>query len=448
MLAPWTGDLAGMVERRYIRVLVTLSRTNYFIDQAEQRGITYDAGKKFEEFLNARLKRGHLAVHVVFIPVRRQDLLSALREGRGDIVAANLTITPEREKLVAFSEPFATDVREVVVTAAGVPVPSSVEDLSGREVHVRRTSSYFESLTRLNAELAKAGKPPVSIVEADEQFEDEDVLEMVNAGVIPMTVVDDHVAAFWRQVFDGLAVQENVTVASGGRIGWGMRKDSRELKTHVDAFARTHGKGSLFGNVVLKRYYRDTTWVRNAASAEEQRKFRQLAQLFREYGDRYSFPWLLLAAQAYQESQLEQNRRSSAGAVGVMQIKPSTASGPPIFIKGVDRSVESNIHAGAKYLRFIMDEYFADEPIDRLNRGLFAVASYNAGPARVQRLRKAAAARGLDPNKWFGNVEIVAARDIGRETVQYVGNIYKYYVSYRLIADRMASKDQAKRRAG
>ena len=171
----------------------------------------------------------------------------------------------------------------------------------------------------------------------------------------------------------------------------------------------------------LKRYFGKAEYLKRSTSAEDQRKFRTLIKFFRQYGSEYDLPYLLLAAQGYQESQLDQNRRSSAGAVGVMQIKPSTAEGSPVFIKGVDRSVEANIHAGAKYLRWIVDEYYKDEPMTPIDKGLFALASYNAGPGRMNELRRKATKLGLDRNKWFQNVEIVAAREIGRETVQYPG---------------------------
>jgi membrane-bound lytic murein transglycosylase MltF len=436
MLQPWQGDLDGMVKRRYIRVLVTFSRTNYFIDHAEQRGATHEAGHAFEAFLNKRLKTGAMAVSVAFIPVRRDRLLQSLVDGRGDIAAASLTITPEREALVDFAAPLVSDVREIVVTGKGAPALQRPEDLSGRDVYVRRSSSYFASLGRLNQSLRQSGRPPVRVIEADEQLEDEDLLEMVNANLIPATVVDNHLAAFWQQVFDGIEPHENVAIRTDGRIAWAIRKGSPQLKAVVDAFASTHGQGTLMGNVVLQRYLKNADYVKNSTSEAEQRKFRELVSLFRMSGDKYDLPWLLLAAQGYQESQLDQSRRSPAGAVGVMQLKPSTAEGPPVFIKGVDKSTERNIEAGAKYLRFIVDEYYKDEPMDRLTKGLFALASYNAGPARVAGLRRKAARMGLDPNLWFQNVEVVAAREIGRETVQYVANIYKYYVAYKLISEQ------------
>jgi membrane-bound lytic murein transglycosylase MltF len=198
---------------------------------------------------------------------------------------------------------------------------------------------------------------------------------------------------------------------------------------------------------MLQKYLKDIKWAKNNTKPEEMQKFSSAIAFFKRYAGQYDFDWLMIAAQAYQESQIDQSRRSSAGAVGVMQIKPSTAAGNPINITGVDTDAEKNIQAGVKYLNFIMDQYFKGEPIDRLNRGLFAFASYNAGPARVAKLRKQAADEGLDPNVWFNNVELIAAKEIGKETVNYVSNIYKYYVAYKLVRETRAKKDAAKSKA-
>ena len=434
-LAPWTGDLDGMMERRYVRMLVTFNKTNYFIDRAETHGLSYDAGKLFEDALNARAKTKTIRVHIMFIPVQRDKIFEELAAGRGDVAAANLTITPERQKRVDFSPPFLANVRELVVTGPDQPPVTKVDDLSGRQVHVRRSSAYFESLTSLNTSLLARGAAPVQIVEAPEALEDEDLLEMVNAGLIPTTIVDDHVGDFWRQLFDQMHVTD-VAVRSGGQIAWAIRKGTPQLHEAVEGFVRANPGGSKNFNMLYQRYLKNTQFMKNASSEAEMRKFRQVRLFFEKYGDKYELPWLLIAAQGFQESRLDQNVRSRAGAVGVMQIKPSTAEGPPINIRGVDASAERNIEAGAKYLRFIVDEYFKDEPNDRVNKGLFAVASYNAGPQRIAGLRRKAKAMGLDENRWFGNVEVVAARDIGRETVTYVSNIYKYYVSYNLLLQR------------
>jgi len=432
-LEPSTGDIEEMQAKRRIRILVTFSKTSYFLDKGRQMGATAEMGRAFEDFVNDKLKTRNLRIHVVFVPVRRDEILAGLQAGRGDIAAANLTITDDRRKVADFSVPFTAGVSEVVVTARGRAAPASVDDLSGKDVYVRQTSSYFGSLKRLNVALTAKGKRPVNILVADEQLEDEDILEMVNAGLIPATVVDDHVANLWKDVYDQIEVHPTVAVHTNGEIAWAVRKSAPKLRALVDEFVKQSGRGTTFGNVLLKRYFGDAKYLKRSMSAEEQRKFRTLITFFRQYGGQYDLPYLLLAAQGYQESQLEQNRRSSAGAVGVMQIKPSTAEGPPVFIKGVDKSVDANIHAGAKYLRWIVDEYYKDEPMTQIDKGLFAMASYNAGPGRISELRRKAKKVGLDDNRWFQNVEIIAAREIGRETVQYVGNIYKYYVAYDLL---------------
>jgi membrane-bound lytic murein transglycosylase MltF len=445
----WTGDLDEMRRRRVLRVLVTYSKTFYFLDGAQQRGLTYEQLKGFEEFLNTRLGTGHLRIHVVFIPVARDELLPGLQAGRGDLAAANLTVTPERQQLVDFGDPIMEDVREIVVSGRSAARLTRLEDLAGREVYVRRSSSYHDSLRALNARLQQAGRRPVTIRLADENLEDEDIIEMTNAGLIGLTVVDQHKAEFWATVFDRIRLHRDLAVRAGGDIAWAIRKGSPKLRALVNAFAAETGEGSTVGNVLLRRYLRDNTWVRNPATQKEMRKFRATVGFFRKYGDRYGFDHLMVAAQAYQESRLEQQLRSRAGAVGVMQIKPSTAAGAPIHIRDVHR-VENNIHAGVKYLRFIVDDYFRDEPMDAVNKGLFAFASYNAGPARIAGLRRKAEADGLDPNRWFGHVERVAAREIGRETVQYVANVYKYYLAYRMVAEQSKNREEARRpgRAG
>jgi membrane-bound lytic murein transglycosylase MltF len=443
VLTPWTGDLDGMMERRYVRMLVTFSKTNYFLDGAEQQGLSYDGGKLLEDFLNDRLKTKTVRLHVVFIPVSRDRIFQELAAGRGDIAAAGLTVTPDRQTLVDFSPPLLSGVREVVVTGPDHPAVARAEDLSGRTVHVRRSSSYFGHLTELNSRLRSEGKPAVKIVEAPDALEDEDLLEMVNAGLIPATVVDDYLAEFWTKVFGDIRVQP-ADVQSDGEIAWAVRKGAPKLREAVDAFARANAKSTRNFNLLYQKYLKSTKYVVNASRESEMKKFAQVRAYFEKYGDQYDLPWLLLAAQGYQESQLDQKRKSHVGAVGVMQIKPSTAEGPPIFIKGVDSSAERNIQAGVKYLRFIVDQYYKDEPMDRVTKGLFAIASYNAGPARITQLRKKTAAMDLDENKWFGNVEVVAAREIGRETVTYVSNIYKYYVAYNLVQQQNEQRRRAR----
>ena len=444
MIQPNKGDLDDIIKRRYLRILVTMNRTNYFINKAEQHGATFEAGRAFQDFLNARQPKGTPRVHVAFIPVARDQLFDALIAGKGDIAAASLTITPERLDRVDFAAPFARGVKEVLVTPVGEAEVGSPEALSGRSVYVRPSSSYFQSLTKLNSQLKAAGKPPVTIIAADERLEDEDILELVSAGIVPAAVVDDYLANFWVGVLPGLRTHPAAAVRSDGQIAWAVRKSSPELRAATDEFAKANAKGTLLGNVIMKRYFQNNQWVKNPGVDEDLARLLAVRDLFKKYGDKYSMGWLLLAAQAYQESQIDQTKVNPTGAVGIMQIKPSTAADNPILINDVDKSADRNIEAGVKYLRFIVDRYYENEPMEKLDKSLFAIASYNAGPARINRLRRMAADQGLDPNVWFGNVEVVAAREIGRETVDYVSNIYKYYVTYRLITETTAEREEVK----
>jgi membrane-bound lytic murein transglycosylase MltF len=437
----WLGDFGGMAERREIRALVVYSKTFYFLDQGRQRGATYELLKEFEKFINKKLKAKTLKLKVLFIPVRRDQLIPWLVEGRGDIAAANLTITPLRQQQVDFSDPLIPGVEELLVTGPSAPPVRSLEDLAGKEIHVRPSSSYYESLIQLDQSFQKAGKPQMNLVTADEMLQDEDLLEMVNAGLIPMIVVDSHKAAFWKQIFDDIEVHADIAVRTGGEIAWAFRKDSPKLKALVNEFVKGHKKGTLLGNILLKRYLRDTRYVKNSTAQEEMKKFQSMVALFEKYAGRYDFDYLMVAAQAYQESGLDHSKRSPAGAIGVMQLLPTTAADPNVGIPDIQK-LDKNIHAGTKYLRFIVDRYFKDQPMDDVNKMLFAFAAYNAGPARVRGLRDKAAKMGLDPNEWFHNVEVVAAKEIGRETVQYVSNIYKYYIVYRRLVDQRDQKQR------
>lgn len=445
MMAPATGDLDEIVKRRYVRVLVPLSRSLYYLDRGDQFGLAYEAGKLFEKRLNEKLGSGVIRVTLAFLPVAREQLLTMLAEGRGDLAFGNLTVTDERARLVDFTDPYRTGVREIVVTASDQPEPKSVDDLAGREIHVRKSDSYYGSLVALNAKLKAAGKEPVRIVEAPDVLEDEDLLEMVDAGMIPATVVDDHVAAMWREVYDDLRVCDGVCIHDGGNIAWAVRKGCPKLLAEASAFAKENRKGSLHFNMLYKKYLKGGKKLERAADAEETKKFLALTDTFRKYGGQYDLPWLLLGALSYQESRFDQGARSKSGAVGEMQLLPSTAAGPPVEIDGVEESVDANVHAGAKYLRWIADRFVNEPELDRLERGLFVLASYNAGPTRIEKLRQRAAQMILDPNRWFGNVEVVVAKEIGRETVQYVSNIYKYYVTYGLVVDRMIARGEMKR---
>ena len=435
----FTGDLPEMRKRKRIRALVTYSKTDFFFHQGGARGAQVEFLHEYEKHLNKGVKRAEDRIHITFLPVTFNELLPALQQGRGDIAAAFLTITPQREKEVTFASGGKLQVSELVVTNKAVAPLENLEDLAGRTVYVLNKSSYVEHLRAINKLFRQKKLAPMRIEQADPNLLSEDILELVNSGVVDITVIDDYKARLWAQVLPDIRVHENLKISEANSIGWATRKDNKALARSLDDFALNVRKGTLLGNMLFKRYYRDTRWINNPLSKEEARKLEAFVALFRKYGERYDFDHLALMAQAYQESGLDHSKKSHRGAVGIMQLLPSTAADPNVNIGNL-KKLENNIHAGTKYLAFIRDRYFNDAAINTENRLALSWAAYNAGPARVLKMRDKAEKMVLDPNTWFSNVELAAGKMTGRETVQYVANIYKYYVAYKL-ASQVTSTD-------
>ena len=440
----WTGDLNGMIRRQQIRALVVYSRTAFFYDQGRPEGMSYEALQAFQRTLNREFRTGNLPVTVTFLPLGYDQLEQALNSGLGDLIAIPVAITPERQQRVAFSTPIMTGVKQIVVTGPSSAEVTNLNDLSGKEIFVNPLAVYSESLQNLNKSLEAKGKKPIIIRSADKNLGDEDLLEMVNAGLLPATVTINVRAQFWAKVFDHLHLCSECMLSNEEQLAWAMRKDSPKLKKLVDEFVETHREGTSFGNTLLRRYLQNTKWIKNATTDSEMRKFRLYVDFFKKYAAQYDFDYLMLVAVGYQESELNQDRRNPTGALGIMQVIPRYAAASPIDIPNVN-TAEPNIHAGTKMLREIEDKYFKDERLDALNKTLFTVASYNAGPTRIANLREKAATEGLNPDEWFGNVEFVVARDIGQETVRYVSNIYKYYVAYKLTLEQAELREKEMR---
>jgi membrane-bound lytic murein transglycosylase MltF len=435
-LARWKGDYDGMVERKMVRILVPYSMTDFFLDGATKRGVVAALGRELEQEINRREGLRTRLVHVVFIPTPRDMLIPWLAEGIGDIAAGGVTVTDERLEIVDFTTPFIRDSKEIVCTEPGVPGVGSVDDLSGREVYVQASSSYRESLAALNRSFEARGLAPIEVVVIDEPLEADEVLDMVQSGLLPMTVVDQHLAEFWGQVFPNLRLHPHVVVAAERDFAWAFRKGSPQLEEVLNAFLTPRRHRTTFGNIIVRRYLQSCNWVRGSTVSGDRTRFEQTRPLFDRHGGTYNLDPLLLTALAYQESRLDQRMRSPAGAIGVMQLLQSTGDWMNV---GDITVLEPNIHAGAKYFRLLIDTV-EDPEVDELNRIFFALASYNGGQTRIRRLRRETAAQGLDPNVWFDNVEMAVARVIGRETVQYVGNIYKLFLAFRMVEERRGER--------
>ena len=442
-LERWTGDLDGMIERRKIRALVVYSKSAFFYDKGQPRGISYEALRELETVVNKKFKTGSRPVVVTFLPTAIEDLEHALTEGRGDLIAFGILVTPERQQRADFTAPIATDVKQIIVTGAKGPKLANLDDLGGKEVFANPHTVNYETLNRLSESFVKARKPPINLRASDANLTEEDLLEMANAGLIDITAANSFRASFWTQVYAHITPHPDLVLGSEGSLAWAMRKNSPQLKQLLDEFVTTHRAGTEFGNTLLRRYLKNTKWVKDSTSDAEMKKFRAYVEYFKKYAAQYDFDYLLLAAQGYQESMLNQDTRSHKGAIGVMQVLPQTAAGNPINIPDIS-TAENNIHAGTKVLRSIEDTLFKGSNVNPLDKTLITFAAYNAGITRITRLRKQAPNEGLDPDKWFGNVELMVAKDVGQETVRYVANIDKYYVAYKLALEQTQRTRQAK----
>ena len=424
-------DLPEMLKRRTIRVLTTYSPSTYFIYEGRSYGFEYSLLKDYEKFINRRSPRRRIPTVVEFIPVPEKLLIPCLEMGIGDIVAAGMRRLPEHLHTVAYTIPYLRGVSEVLITHRRAPAVNSIEALSGRTIHIQPGWQNSKTLRRIDARLLVQGRQPLQRTISSGLLTSEDMLYLVNAGVIDLSIVESHIARLWSSAHPDIVILEFPEISAHTPISWAVRKNNPEFKASLDKFLRSRRSGSRFGNIYYRQYFKQTRWISNPLTPTDHAKFSRYVPLFRKYGSQYGFDWMLLAAVAYQESQMENFRRSHSGAIGLMQVMPTTAGDANVNIDNI-RDPEQNVHAGTKYLALLRDVYFPAQNFAPEERIRFILASYNAGPNMIARCRRLAARMGRDPAKWFGHTELAARRLIGNETVRYVSNVIKYYMAYSL----------------
>ncbi len=434
---PYTGDLDKLKKTGVVRVLVSADLGFYYIEGGKPKGIVAEMLYHFEK----NLKKTHRTMNVQIIPVQRDDLLPSLNAGYGDIAVANLTITKPRLKKVDFSDPMIKNNQELIITSSNQDSISSLEQLSGKEIWVRASSSYFESLQLINQNLNAKGLPPVFVHFIEETLQDYELIEMVNQGYISGTVLDSHKANLWLNVMDNIKVHDDFPLREGGEIAWALRKDSPQLKKEINNYIKKARTGTLLGNVIYNKYINDTRWLSRALDPKKIERLARLTEIFEHYSSEYEFDHLMMSAQGFQESGLDQSKVSHRGAIGVMQVLPSTAKDKNVNIKNIHK-VDNNIHAGIKYMRFIKSRYFDNPEISPDDQIYFTLAAYNAGPAKIRKMRNLAKKKGYNPNVWFKNVEIVTRQHVSSEPVKYVANINRYYVIYKQLATIQSMRDE------
>ena len=436
------GDFDMMVERRQIRVLIPYSKTFFFLDGGRLKGVAVELLRDFEKKLNATVRDKSKRIFVFLVPTPRDQLLDDLVAGKGDIAIGNLTVTPERVERVDFTEPLLTGVRELIVTPSGTGDLTKLEDLSGLSVTVRRSSSYFASLERVNETLSAKGLAPVVMKEADPRLEDEDLLEMVQAEMLAATVVDSHKLELWTKVYTNLKVHEGAPLREDGRIAWAIRKNSPRLAEVMNRYVAESKKGTERGNIVYAQYVKSDQWLKKANSPENLSRLAGLLSLFRKYGEMYDIDPFLMAAIAFQESRFDQRLVMRTGATGIMQMMPATARDPNVALPNIT-NLEVNVHAFAKYFRFMRQRYVNQEGVSEFDRLMLLLASYNAGPERLKKLR----ANSANPNVWHESVEWAVWKSVGLETVQYVRNVHRYYIAFKDMSEALALRGRLMKEA-
>lgn len=437
---PLLGDWPQIRKRHVLRVLVPYGRTFFYLDNGRTRGISADLLAELERYINRKLKTGHQPISVLAIPVERDKLLSGVAQGLGDVAVGNLTVTPQRQQLVDFVTYAGLTQKEILVCGRSAPPIDDERDLATHMLAVRHSSSYFNSIEKLNSRLLRAGRPRAEALLVPEALEDEDLLEMLDAGLIDYAIIDEWKAKLWQPVYPNIRLHADVILRQDAQVGWAIRKQSPQLAQLLQGFKLDVKRNHLV-ELKFAEYQQRIARLGAAVDVAEWHKVERAHSLFRRFASDYQFDHLLLLAQGYQESRLDQQLTSKAGAIGVMQLMPDTGKAMQV---GDIRELEPNIHAGVKYLRQLHDDYFADARIDQMNQALFSFAAYNAGPTAINRMRNEASQQGRDPNRWFGQVEVVVGKELGMEPVRYVRNIVKYYVAYRQLFSKQQARQQAK----
>lgn len=423
----YTDDLAAIKKRKVLRVLTRNNASTYFLWRGELLGFEYELARRFARQHDLRLE--------MVVPPGRDDLAPWLREGRGDIVAASLTISPERQKEgVAFSRPYHT-ISEILVTRRDDESLNKPADLTGRRVVVRRSSSYWQSLEKL-----KQQGIDFTLDAAPEELETEELIDRVARGVYDLTVADSHILDIeltWRD-----DIRAAFPLGEPRSHGWLVREQNPQLLKAVNAFLKKEYRG-LFYNVTYDKYFKNPKRILShveqrvdSAGTGELSPFDKLA---RRYAERYGFDWRLVVSQMFQESRFDPQAKSWVGALGLMQVMPRT--GKELGLENL-RDPETGLHAGVKYLDWLMRRFEPSLPVSE--RTWFALASYNAGIGHVRDARRLAKRLGYDPDRWFDNVEKamlqLSKRQYakkakhgyvrGHEPVNYVREIRDRYLAY------------------
>lgn len=430
--AIWSGSYSEMIQRGEIRVAVPYDRTIYINDKGTPRGLSVEIAKGLGKWINAKHAtqlRGR-AVTIKLVPTMSAELLTSLTSGHADIALGDIGLyepIPNSQDLIINHA--SEGEQEVLVTGPSSPPLQKMTDLSGQTVYGSRNTNFHTTLSTLNKELRRDGKLPVNLISPLGDLDDEDLLEMLNAGLISYVIVGDWKFKLWQSIYKNIVMHEDLAAKDAGWVGWVVRANNQDLNDDLRGFYQSDDFVKSRTAFRQEDYKEHLKGLKDPIDKTAWARFESMKPLFDRYGAEYKLNPLFIASLGFQETLLNQNAVSAVGAIGVMQLMPATGMSLGV---GDIHLLDPNIHAGADYMSQLISKYFPDAQFDGNNRSLFAVASYNIGPNNVAKARDQAKQFGFDPDRWFGNVEFIATERMGYEPMIYVRNVYKYYMSYRL----------------
>ena len=435
----WTGSYSEMLQRGLIRIAVPYDRTVYMNDKGSPRGLAPEMAKGISKWLNAKYA-GQLkgkSIVVKLIPVNSANLLTALTAGQADMAIGDLGLYEPVKNPHDYILNHGTKIwRELLISGPGSPEMRSPEDLSGQTVYGGRDTNFHVTLKELNQKLKREGKPLVNIVSPVGTLDGEDLLQMVDAGLIPFVIISDWKAKLWEPLYKRMVIHDDIFAQDVGWIGWAVRSSNADFNDVLNGFYDSTDFDHALAAYRNQEYKDHIQGLKDPIEKSAWARFESMRSLFDKYGAQYKLDPLFIAALGFQETLLNQNAVSKVGAIGVMQLMPATGASLGV---GDIHLLEPNIHAGADYMNQLITKYFPDAQFDSDNRALFAIASYNIGPNNVAKARDEAKQLGFNPDQWFKNVEFIAAQRMGYEPMIYVRNVYKYFISYELKLNKIQS---------
>ena len=417
------SHLESVLERGTLRVASRLEPLSYFERDGQPNGLDYNLLSLFSKNLGVNLE------FVLYDSLEAQ--LASVYSENIDLAAATLTETEDRKILYDFSEPY-MEVSSVLLQHSSEPPKESLDDIQDEDYSLRviAGSSHAEILRSLQQE-----HPQLNWEEQTEVIMFQ-LMEQVQNQDIDYTVVDSAIFELERSMFPRIEVA--MELSEPAPIGMAFpKRDDVTLLERLNQFIRDYeASGEM--ELLRQAYFVDNNRmdVGGALVFKERLEERlpEFETLFRTVADEIGYDWLLLAAQAYQESHWEPRARSPTGVRGLMMLTLPTAEQ-----MGVESRLdpEQSLRGGLKYMVSLHDRM--PERIPEPDRTKFALAAYNVGFGHLNDALILAQRAGANPDVWdevveylpllrqrryYSTVEHGYAR--GNEPVVYVENIYRF----------------------